>query len=514
MGGLFDDDADAEDAGEGEADDLFADDADVDADEQTTPGKAARKKGAKTRKDSSTAEEGEDVGDLFADEDDADAAGEGDAADLFADEDDAEADEQTTPGKAARKKGAKTRKDSSTAEAEDVSDLFDDQEPSPEKKSAKKPRRSGEGDLGDVAGDALEEEAAETPRAKPTKGHKRKETQGFAAPESAVERDEKSRRGFALYASDEDAEQDQVTKSKSRRKARDLAAEEEEEEEEQPQARKGRREGRAPSEEEEAEERREGPAKPKREARPATAEEEKGKKQGKEAQAADPKSDEKKLNLDALTYQVTVEDLRTHMGISLVRDDHVKLIRRWDQKSRDNSIRLLLDDPKATQHPYALIPRITRFVKDGQVVQVNMLNLVRHFFQLFENVPQVIQLKSEPFFVTETPTMEWAIVACEALPDTLNKTFLEQRTVFNNYIQKYMSNDRRVRRRVLVEALYDIIVLNLVAKEPILRKTVDLTETRRGRQHQLCINFGAKGIRINSITRDQRHPQMGMCPSW
>ncbi len=148
------------------------------------------------------------------------------------------------------------------------------------------------------------------------------------------------------------------------------------------------------------------------------------------------------------------------------------------------------------------------------MVQVNVLNLVRHFFQLFENVPQVVQLKNEPFFITETPTLEWAIVSCEALPDTLNKTVLEQRSIFNTYIQKFMSNERRVRRRVLVEALYDIIVLNLVAKEPILRRTVDVTETRRGRQQQLCVNFGTKGIRISSITRDQRHPQMGMCPSW
>ncbi len=189
-------------------------------------------------------------------------------------------------------------------------------------------------------------------------------------------------------------------------------------------------------------------------------------------------------------------------------------MRRWEQKSRDNSIRLLLDDPKASQHPYALIPRVTRFIKDGQIVQVNVLSLVRHFFQLFENVPQVVQLKSEPFFVTELPTLEWAVVACEALPDTLNKTVLEQRTVFGQYIQKFMSNERRVRRRVLVEALYDIIVLNMVCKEPILRKTVDLTETRRGRQQQMCVNFGAKGIRVSSIGRDQRHPQMGMCPSW
>ena len=123
-------------------------------------------------------------------------------------------------------------------------------------------------------------------------------------------------------------------------------------------------------------------------------------------------------------------------------------------------------------------------------------------------------VKSEPFFVTETPILEWAVVACEALPDTLNKNALEQKAVFNHYIQKFMSNERRVRRRSLVEALFDLIILNMVTKEPIVRQTVDLTESRQGRQHQLCINFGTKGVRISKVTREQRHPQMGMCPSW
>jgi len=526
---LFTDD----DTREGSADDLFAEE-DPEEEAEEDP-KADKKKKARKGRD---AEEEENASDLFADgeeeepkapgkkgkkaraqdeDEDEDQPEEGDPSDLFAEEDPEE------EPKASRKKGKKGTAPTGESEGRDEAEADEENEDAGalfeqdiytdanrKKKKKKHARRGAEDEGPDLE---AEEEDSRSPRR--ARGKERRETPGFSAPEGAVERDERNRRGFAPVTVNPDAEEALESRSKIRpRPGRRDEEEEEEEEEETTKRKKSRGAGRAAEEEEEAEERKE--AKPKREPRAATEEdkEDKAKKAGREAQTADPKAEEKKLNLDALAFQVSVEDLRTHMGITLVREDHVKLMRRWEQKSRDNSIRLLLDDPKATQHPYALIPRITRFIKDGQMIQVNVLNLVRHFFQLFENVPQVVQLKSEPFFVTEVPTLEWAIVACEALPDTLNKTVLEQRTIFGQYIQKFLSNERRVRRRVLVEALYDIIVLNMVLKEPILRKTVDLTETRRGRQQQMCVNFGAKGIRISSIARDQRHQQMGMCPSW
>lgn len=489
-----------DDTREGGADDLLAqEDPEEEAEEDP---KADQKK--KTRKGRDAKEE-ENADDLYADgeEEEPKAAGKkgkkakaqdqdedenqpdkGDPSDLFAEE-----DPQEEPKASGKKGTAPTGKSEGWDEAEanqgdeDAFALFEQVIYSDVNRKEKKKKRACRG--AEDEGPDLEAEEEDSRTAKRARGKERRDTPGFAAPEGAVERDQRNRRGFAPVNLNPDAEEALESRPKIR-------------------PRSGRRD-------EEKDE-----AKAKREPRAATEEEkeEKANKAGREAQAADPKAEEKKLNLDALAFQVTVEDLRTHMGITLVLEDHVKLIRRWEQKSRDNSIRLLLDDPKATQHPYALIPRITQFIKDGQLVQVNVLNLVRHFFQLFQNVPQVVQLKTEPFFVTEVPTLEWAVVACEALPDTLNMTVLEQRTTFGQYIQKFMSNEGLVRRRMLVEALYDIIVLNMVFKEPILRKTVDLTETRRGRQQQMCVNYGAKGIRISSIGRDQRHQQMGMCPSW
>ncbi|MEC8990162.1 MAG: hypothetical protein VX656_02860, partial [Candidatus Latescibacterota bacterium] len=68
--------------------------------------------------------------------------------------------------------------------------------------------------------------------------------------------------------------------------------------------------------------------------------------------------------------------------------------------------------------------------------------------------------------------------------------------------------------RRLIEILYDAIVINVVTKEMILENTVDLSDSNVGRQNFACVNYGDKGIRINDVGRQQRHQQMGMCPSW
>ena len=166
------------------------------------------------------------------------------------------------------------------------------------------------------------------------------------------------------------------------------------------------------------------------------------------------------------------------------------------------------------KHPYALIPRLPRFIKDGQEVQINVVNLLRNFPQLFDNVPQVIKYRAEPFFMQETPELDWAIVACEVLPDSCNRNYMQQRQVIKQYALDFHTTERRVQRRYLVEALYDLIMMREIVKENMLSETVDLTESKVGRQNFVCINFGENGIRIADVGRQQTNPKMGTCPSW
>ena len=241
------------------------------------------------------------------------------------------------------------------------------------------------------------------------------------------------------------------------------------------------------------------------------------KKQQLEQQGVKEEEEEEveELELDELMYQVSLDDMQQYLGITVIPDDRVRLQRRWAQKVRDPSLKQLLEDAKAMEHGYALIPRLPRYLKDGKIVQSNFVSLVRSFPQLFDNVAQIIsKYKAEPFFVSEAPELDWAIVACEVLPESRNKSFMEQNMVIKTYAQKYRTNERRIQRRKLIEALYDVIMINTITKENVLKETVDLTGTNVGRQNFACINFGDKGIRISDISRQQKHQQMGTCPGW
>jgi len=221
------------------------------------------------------------------------------------------------------------------------------------------------------------------------------------------------------------------------------------------------------------------------------------------------------LNLDLMTHQVSLEDLEQYLGMQILPNDREKLELSWQKKTRDPNIRTLVANEKAMEHPYALIPRLPRFFKGGAVVQANMLNLVRNYPQLFDDVGGLInKYRTEAFFVGDTPDLDWSIVACEALPDSLNRNYMEQKTVVKQYAQQNQTNERRIQRRRLIEILYDAIVINVVTKEMILENTVDLSDSNVGRQNFACVNYGDKGIRINDVGRQQRHQQMGMCPSW
>ena len=69
--------------------------------------------------------------------------------------------------------------------------------------------------------------------------------------------------------------------------------------------------------------------------------------------------------------------------------------------------------------------------------------------------------------------LDWAIVAFEVLPESRNRSFMEQKTVVKQYAQKYRANDMRFQRRKLIEALYDVVMINTITKENILKETVE-----------------------------------------
>ena len=123
-------------------------------------------------------------------------------------------------------------------------------------------------------------------------------------------------------------------------------------------------------------------------------------------------------------------------------------------------------------------------------------------------------MRTEPFFLQESPELDWTIITTEVLPYSREKTYMQQKQALKQHAQRYQANERRVRRRHMIDALYDLIIIKLVHQVNMLSETVDLTESKIGRQNLAFINFGENGIRISDIGRQQTHNQLGACPSW
>ena len=216
-----------------------------------------------------------------------------------------------------------------------------------------------------------------------------------------------------------------------------------------------------------------------------------------------------------LTHHIELVDLEQKLGIQIIPEDRLRLDRQLAKKMREPCIQSLLATAKNEDLSLVMLPRLFRFIREGQLFKVTGANLLRSYPQLFENIQQVaLKLRTEPFFVQESPELDWIFTTTEILPDSRDKTYMQQKQALKQHAHNQQANERRVRRRNLVDALYDLIAVNAVADINMLSATVDLTESRVGRQNLAFINFGENGIRISDISRQQTHPQLGVCPSW
>ncbi len=219
--------------------------------------------------------------------------------------------------------------------------------------------------------------------------------------------------------------------------------------------------------------------------------------------------------LTKLTHIITVDRLEKMLGVQVIPEDRQWLERQFTKKLHEAPIRSLLDRAEEQNLSLVMIPRVNRLIRDGQLLKITGANMLRTNPQFFENVQQVaLSLRAEPHFLQESPKIAWAITTTEVLPSSRNTSYIQQKQSLKQHAQSHQTNEARVRRRTLIEALYDLIVTKVVTGTELLSATADLTESSMGRQNMVFINFGENGIRISDIGRQQTHSQLGVCPNW
>jgi hypothetical protein len=76
--------------------------------------------------------------------------------------------------------------------------------------------------------------------------------------------------------------------------------------------------------------------------------------------------------------------------------------------------------------------------------------------------------RDSSFMNNELPELGWALVTAEAPQESLGKNWIEQQQYLRQLATKVGLPSHLVRRRTLVETLYDLIVGRLVLKQRFL----------------------------------------------
>ncbi len=219
--------------------------------------------------------------------------------------------------------------------------------------------------------------------------------------------------------------------------------------------------------------------------------------------------------LSLLTHLITLDHLEKNLGLQIIPEDRLHIEQQFVDKLHDPAICSLMDQAKERDISLVMVPRIQRAIFDGRLLQITGANLLHLYAHFFEDIQQIaIKMRAETHFLQETPQMGWGLTTAEVLLESRNTNYPQQEIVLKQHASSRKSNEMRVRRRTLIEALFDILTVKIVTGKQLLHTTADLTGSKMGRINLAVINYGESGIRISDINRQQAHPQLGVCPTW
>ena len=161
-----------------------------------------------------------------------------------------------------------------------------------------------------------------------------------------------------------------------------------------------------------------------------------------------------------------------------------------------------------------LLPRIPRFVDNGIVVPCTVKNLARCFPQCFANIRDLMRYRNEPMMTSEIPEPGWALITPEAPRESLGKNYMEQNQYLRYLATSLVIPSHLIRRRTLVEGIYDLIVGQMVLGKQLQKQSLDWTASTSAKNEYVCIYHVPEGIRVRDMSRTAHHPSLGVCPNW
>jgi len=216
---------------------------------------------------------------------------------------------------------------------------------------------------------------------------------------------------------------------------------------------------------------------------------------------------------DIFSDKVRLDDLQDALGLTIPAEDLTHLENSLRARIVDKVVATLRTN-KAAEKQFILMPRINRFIHNGQTHACTVINLAKTFPGLFGNLRDLGQFKGSGFLTSEVPDLGWSLMAAEAPRESLQKSYMEQNQYLRYVATSFGVPSHLVRRRTLVEAIYDVIVGRLVLGKELHKHTLDWTATGSGKNDFICLYVADEGIRVRAMGRTTWHQSLGMNPNW
>ncbi|MFC1525276.1 hypothetical protein ACFL6X_00520 [Candidatus Latescibacterota bacterium] len=218
-------------------------------------------------------------------------------------------------------------------------------------------------------------------------------------------------------------------------------------------------------------------------------------------------------SVNILSDMVGLDDLQAALDIAVPSQDLSLLENRLRAKLSDKVVASLRESQLAAGQ-YILIPRVVRFAQGGSVVPCTVRNLAKAYHRLFGDLRDLRPYVNDALLKTETPEMGWALITAEAPRESLSKNYMEQNQYMRYLVTSLGIPSHMIRRRTLVEAIYDMIVGQLVLGKSLQHGTLDWTASSPSKNDFICAYRAEEGIRVRALSRTSSHASLGVCPNW
>ncbi len=214
-------------------------------------------------------------------------------------------------------------------------------------------------------------------------------------------------------------------------------------------------------------------------------------------------------------HAISVDDAAAGLDITVSAADRSFLEQKLRARLSDPVVAALRAQ-KSAEKQYILIPRLTRGTDpaSGGTLPMTVKNMATRYTGLFGDIRDLMRYRNDSMMSTEVPEPGWALITTESPRESLSKNYMQQNQYLRFLTGSLAIPSHLIRRRTMVEAIYDLVVGELVLGQHLQRASLDWTSSSPAKNDFVCVYFPDEGIRVRDLSRVTRHQSLGVTPNW